>query len=58
MQYLTFWRMQKARELLQNSRLSTADIAGRVGYKSEASFSKVFKKIAGVGPGTFRKMSA
>lgn len=58
MQYLTFWRMQKARELLKNSRLSTADIAGRVGYQSEASFSKVFKKIARVGPGAFRKMSA
>jgi AraC-like DNA-binding protein len=58
LQYLTFWRMQEARGLLRNSRLSTAGIAERVGYQSEASFSKVFKKIVGVGPGAFRKASS
>lgn len=58
MQYLTFWRMQKARDLLKNSRLGTAEIAERVGYQSEASFGKVFKKIVGVGPGAFRKSAS
>lgn len=57
-QYLTFWRMQKARDLLKNTRLGTAEIAERVGYQSEASFGKVFKKIVGVGPGAFRKTTS
>jgi transcriptional regulator GlxA family with amidase domain len=57
LQYLTFWRMQKARELLSDTRLATAAIAERVGYQSEASFSKVFKKVIGTGPGTYRRRS-
>lgn len=55
MQYLTEWRMQQARDLLRNSRMGTAEIAERVGYQSEASFSKTFKKIVGIGPGAFRR---
>lgn len=47
MQYLTLWRVQLARTLLMESRLSTAAIAGRVGYRSEVSFGKAFKKAAG-----------
>ncbi len=55
MQYLTFWRMQKARELLSETRLSTGAIAEQVGYQSEASFGKVFKKTVGTGPGAYRR---
>lgn len=55
MQYLTFWRMQVARKLLRETRLATGVIAERVGYVSEAAFSKAFKKAAGVGPGAFRR---
>jgi AraC-like DNA-binding protein len=55
MQYLTFWRMQLARRLLTESRLPTATIADRVGYRSEASFGKSFKKLLGVGPGAYRR---
>jgi AraC-like DNA-binding protein len=55
MQYLAYWRMQKARELLSETRLGTAAIAEQVGYQSEASFGKVFKKIVGKGPGAYRR---
>lgn len=58
MQYLTFWRMQLARTLLAESRLSTAAIAERVGYRSEASFGKAFKKATGTGPGAYRRAAA
>ncbi|MBI2296107.1 MAG: helix-turn-helix transcriptional regulator, partial [Betaproteobacteria bacterium] len=58
MQYLTFWRMQQARKLLTETRLGTAAIAERVGYQSEAAFSKAFKKIVGTGPGAFRRTSS
>jgi AraC-like DNA-binding protein len=55
MQYLTFWRMRKARQLLSESRLGTAAIAEQVGYQSEAAFAKAFKKAVGVGPGAYRR---
>jgi AraC-like DNA-binding protein len=55
MQYLTMWRMQRARRLLSETGLGTAAIAERVGYLSEAAFSKAFKKAVGMGPGAYRR---
>lgn len=57
MNYLTHWRIQKAQDLLQNSRYSTAQIAEEVGYQSESAFSIAFKKITGKGPGLYRRES-
>ena len=54
MQYLTLWRMQLARKFLGETVLSTAAIAERVGYQSEAAFSRAFKKAVGTGPGAYR----
>jgi len=53
--YLTTWRLMKARALLANSNLDMAEIAERCGYKSVPSFSRRFKKAFGVGPGNFRR---
>lgn len=58
MQYLTMWRMQLARKLLGESALSTAAIAERVGYQSDAAFGKAFKKMVGTGPGAYRRARA
>lgn len=55
MQYVTRWRMQHAYDLLISTQLSTAQIAEGCGYKSEASFSKVFKKEFDKGPGAVRR---
>lgn len=55
MHYLTMWRMFKARELLASTNLSMQVIAERVGYQSEASFGKAFKKCMGVSPGACRR---
>jgi transcriptional regulator GlxA family with amidase domain len=44
MQHLTMWRMQRARRLLGETALGPAAIAERVGYASEAEFSKAFVK--------------
>ncbi|MCG8695517.1 MAG: AraC family transcriptional regulator [Minwuiales bacterium] len=54
-QYLADWRLQKARVLLTETRLSTAEIAHRVGYASLPSFSRLFKRRFGVGPGQYRR---
>lgn len=55
MEYLAALRMEKARELLRADGGSVSAIAERMGYRSEAAFSKAFKRIVGVGPGKFRR---
>ena len=54
MQYLTEWRMQIAADLLRNGGLKIADIAERVGYGSDAAFSRAFHRQVGVWPADFR----
>jgi AraC-like DNA-binding protein len=57
MQYLALWRMQLAsRRLLEGE--PVAEVAGAVGYESEAAFSRAFKKLVGQAPGTWRRASA
>jgi AraC-like DNA-binding protein len=53
--YVTRWRMQKAAGLLRQSSATLADIAERVGYDSEAAFSKAFKRTVGSAPGAYRR---
>lgn len=53
--YLTRWRLMKARSLLAHSQLDMNDIANRCGYASTPSFSRRFKLAFGVGPGSFRR---
>jgi AraC-like DNA-binding protein len=55
MQYLTRWRMQVAARLLAEGAAKVSAVAGEVGYDSEAAFSRAFKKVAGVPPGTWRR---
>jgi AraC-like DNA-binding protein len=42
--YITNWRILQAKELLSSSKKSVGEIAGEVGYQSEAAFNRVFKK--------------
>ncbi|HET9399152.1 MAG TPA: AraC family transcriptional regulator [Sphingomicrobium sp.] len=53
MQYLAKWRMQVASGLL-NDNVNIAAVAAKVGYGSEASFSRAFKKMVGVPPSVWR----
>lgn len=53
-EYLTQWRMQIAAKALASSRDSIGAIANRVGYESEAAFSRAFKKVVGTPPGAWR----
>jgi AraC-like DNA-binding protein len=54
MHYLTNWRMQLATNYLRSGTESVSSIAGRVGYDSEAAFSRAFKKVLGVPPSEWR----
>jgi AraC-like DNA-binding protein len=58
MQYLTSWRMQLAANHLLTGTDNVAEVAERVGYESEAAFSRAFKKAVGVPPGQWRKHRA
>lgn len=55
MQYLAKWRMQIASELLAGSNANIARIAAAVGYGSEESFSRAFKKMVGTAPSDWRQ---
>ncbi len=52
--YLTNWRMLVAAAWLRETHRSIAQIAGELGYESEASFTRAFKRAHGTAPGRFR----
>ncbi len=54
-QYLTRWRMHLATQALKEDSVSLAEVAFQVGYNSESSFSKAFKRIVGQSPSIYRK---
>lgn len=53
--YLTRWRMHLAARWLRDERASLGEVAGRLGYESEPSFSRAFKRHMGVPPGAVRR---
>ena len=55
MQYLTNWRMQIAAHQLLSTTDSVSVVANRIGYDSEAAFSRAFKKVVGAPPSEWRK---
>jgi AraC-like DNA-binding protein len=55
MHYLARWRMHVALRLLRDEGATVGDLAARMGYRSEAAFSRAFKRITGVTPGAVRR---
>ena len=51
--YLTSWRMSLARSLLAEGK-AVKVVATEAGYRSAASFSRVFQRITGMPPGAWR----
>jgi len=56
--YLALWRMKIAERRLSQDRVSVAQVAMRLGYDSEASFARAFKRITGYSPGRYRRVQA
>jgi len=55
--YLTRWRMLQAARLLREPGAAIAEVAGKVGYTSEAAFAKAFKRTLERTPGQVRRSS-
>lgn len=53
--YLTTYRIEKAKQLLMKTEESITEISGTVGYIDSTYFSKLFKKKVGQSPHQFRK---
>jgi len=54
LEYLTQWRMYKAGAMIRSNHTSFSEVASAVGYGSESSFSRVFKREMGVAPREYR----
>jgi AraC-like DNA-binding protein len=55
LEYLAKWRMTKAAQFLRESELSLSEVAATIGYQSEASFNRAFKRWGGIAPGAYRR---
>ena len=58
MAYVARWRMHLALSSLQDEGATVAELADRLGYQSEAAFSRAFKRIVGIPPGAARRAGA
>jgi AraC-like DNA-binding protein len=58
MHYVARWRMNVAVTWLKEDDVPLAEVAGRLGYESEAAFSRTFKRVIGSSPGAVRRTAA
>lgn len=56
--HLTRWRLLLARRALATTAAPIGDIAEQVGYRSEAAFSRAFKRAMGRSPREWRRQAA
>ncbi|WP_308465695.1 AraC family transcriptional regulator [Rathayibacter soli] len=56
--YLASLRMERGKELLSRDHVSVAEAALRLGYGSEAAFSRAFRRHSGASPAAWRRQSA
>lgn len=55
-QYITEYRMEKAKKLLLDPRYKIAEISARVGYSDGNYFGKSFRRVTGLSPSEYREM--
>lgn len=52
--YVTDRRVERAKALLADPDLDLREVAGRLGYSDQSSFSRAFRRVAQITPGTYR----
>jgi AraC-like DNA-binding protein len=55
MRYVARWRMHVALTWLKEEGAALGELAIRLGYQSEAAFSRAFKRFIGISPGAARR---
>jgi AraC-like DNA-binding protein len=55
MRYVARFKMQLAEAALKEEAARIGELASRLGYQSEAAFSRAFKRVIGVSPGAVRR---
>jgi AraC-like DNA-binding protein len=55
MSYVARWRMHVAVAALKEEGAMVSQLADRLGYRSEAAFSRAFKRVIGVSPGAIKR---
>lgn len=58
MQYVTRWRMHVAGTWLRETDITSAECGVKLGYNSEAAFSRAFKRVMGKPPGAWQASAA
>jgi AraC-like DNA-binding protein len=53
--YVTRWKMHAALMWLKEENAALSEIASRLGYESEAAFSRAFERFVGISPGATRR---
>lgn len=54
-QYITQYRMERAKELLGDVRIRIGDISAAVGYGDSSYFGKLFRRTVGLSPSDYRE---
>lgn len=54
--YLTRVRIDEAKKLMEDKKLTFAQIANKIGYANDIGFIRVFKKLEGTTPGKYREL--
>ncbi|WP_040165313.1 AraC family transcriptional regulator [Microbacterium gorillae] len=58
MAYVTRWRMTLAHSRLTTERTTVSALAGELGYRSEAAFTRAFTRVIGRTPGATRRSAS
>lgn len=58
MDYLTHWRMYQASSMIRRNSADLGGIAEAIGYDSETTFARAFKRVTGTTPGEYRRRHA
>jgi len=56
--YLAQWRMRLATAWIRNNDMTVTEVAARLGYESESSFSRAFKRFRGIAPSLVKNAAA
>ncbi len=54
-EYITKIRIEKAKELIENTEMSIAEVSEKTGFASQSYFSTAFKGYAGITPSQYRQ---